>query len=62
MSTQVTGAHTSTVMIRKSRLKKELFCFSESTFISEDTDLWLRLALNSKIIFINEIFALAGSV
>jgi glycosyltransferase involved in cell wall biosynthesis len=53
MATQVTGMHTSSVMIRRSAVRPEELQFAEDLLIGEDIDLWFRVAMGRKVAYIN---------
>lgn len=54
MSTEITGMHTSAVMIRRSAVDAQELYFSEDLIIGEDDDLWFRVAKGRKVAFIDE--------
>jgi len=54
MSSEMTGMHTSAVMIRKSAIDQEELYFPEDLEIGEDIDLWFRVAKGRQVAFIDE--------
>lgn len=57
MSVYLTSLHTSSVLIRKSRLDMEAVWFPEELLIGEDIDLWFRLVKGGKNVFVDEVLS-----
>jgi glycosyltransferase involved in cell wall biosynthesis len=57
MSSELTAINTQTVMIRRTVLEAEPYCFNEDILIGEDADLFFRLASRCRVAFIDEVLA-----
>ena len=57
MSSEVTGVNMQTVMVRRTVLKAEPYCFNEDILVGEDADLFFRLATRCRLAFIDDVLA-----
>jgi glycosyltransferase involved in cell wall biosynthesis len=54
MSVEMTGMHTSAVLVRRQLIEQQESAFAEDLVIGEDIDLWFRLTKGRQVAFVNE--------
>ena len=54
MSVEMTGIHTSSVLVRRQLIEQENPPFAQDLVIGEDIDLWFRLVKGRNVVFLNE--------
>jgi len=57
MTTEVTGIHTSSVMVRRGALPQNELVFDPLQPIGEDIDLWFRVAFRSRVAYLDRVLS-----